>query len=249
MRILVCLKVIRGRTENEPPLIINPNDANALETALRIKDQSNDVHITLLSLGPKSVEVKLKELYAYKVDEIVLVADSCYAGSDTLATSYTMVQAIHHMEGFDLILCGCHTSDGNTGQVAPEISARIGMTLLSNITHIERIDCTLQCERVADHGVQCVKADLPLIATCVRGCNELRIPTIRDIMKADSKEVSILTNDTLALAKEDCGLLGSPTRVTKTERIIHHQKGEVNSLSEESVHQMIQKLKRLGCCK
>lgn len=245
MRILVCLKVIRGRTENEPSYVINPNDTNALETALKIKEQSLDVHITLLSLGPKSVEMKLKELYAYKVDDIILVADSCYAGSDTLATSYTLVQAIHHMEAFDLILCGCHTSDGNTGQVAPEISARLGMTLISNITKAELTDGNMQCERVADYGVQCVKADLPLIATCSRGCNVLRIPTIRDIMKAESKEVSIFTNETLALAKEDCGLLGSATRVTKTEKIIHHQKGEVYSVSEESVGQIIQKLKEI----
>lgn len=246
IRILICLKIIRRTVDNEELYMLNPNDANVLEMALKMKDYSKNIHISVISMGPEAIATKLKELYSYQIDSVVMVTDSCYVGSDTLATSYILTCAAQHLGEFDIIMCGCHSSDGNTGQVAPEIAARMGRMLISCVSDMELEEKGVACNRITDRTVQHVKAGFPLVVTCVRNCNELRIPTFWDIMRAERKDVVALTNADLELEKGKCGMEGSATRVESTVKVFHSQKGEVVALDEEAVQKMIKLLRSAG---
>ena len=114
MKILVCVKVIQGE--------INPFDESALECALSL---SNDV--TVISMGPESSKPALHKLTRLGA-KVILISDSIFAGSDTLATSYVLSKQIKKMD-YDLILCGRQSIDGDTAQVGPMLSAKLGIPL------------------------------------------------------------------------------------------------------------------------
>ena len=122
MKILVCLKVIKGE--------INPFDEAALECALRLSDD-----VTVLSMCPESAESVLLPLTRIGA-KVVLVSDSVYAGSDTLATSYILGTAAKKI-GYDLILCGRQTIDGDTAQVGPMLSVNLNTALITNAMEVE----------------------------------------------------------------------------------------------------------------
>ena len=122
MKILVCVKVVKGE--------LNPFDESALECALQL---SNDV--TVLSMGPKSSENALKPLTRLGA-KVILISDNCFAGSDTLATSYILSSAIKGMD-YDLILCGRQSIDGDTAQVGPMLSEMLGISLITNALKVE----------------------------------------------------------------------------------------------------------------
>jgi electron transfer flavoprotein alpha/beta subunit len=104
------------------PSIINPEDKNAIEEALRIKESNDDVEVTVLSMGPPQAERALREALAMGADRAILLSDRAFAGADTLATSYMLSMAIKKIKKFDLILCGRQAIDGDTGQVGPQLA-------------------------------------------------------------------------------------------------------------------------------
>lgn len=243
MKILICVKAIRDRSNGiAEEYELNKNDENLIEVALSMREKYPDIYITVLSLGPKSALKILQEIYSYHIDNIVLVTDSSYAGSDTLATSFVLEKAIRHLGYFDLILCGCYSSDGNTGQVAPELAERLELPYISNITSLEVNESSVQCWRIIDNGRQIVEAKLPILLSFVKGINNLRIPCIRDILLADSKNISIFTNDLLDLDLNKCGLCGSATKVKQIQQVVHRQKGEVMTVGDDYVHKILMKI-------
>ncbi len=105
---------------------MNPYDLYALETALRIKEQIGG-SVAVVSMGPTQAQAVIKKAYMMGADEGYLVLDSKFVGSDVLATSFTLSQAIREMGGFDLIICGKQTTDGDTAQVGPELAEFLGI--------------------------------------------------------------------------------------------------------------------------
>lgn len=219
MKIVVCVKVIKGE--------INPFDASALECALRISDD-----VTVLSMGPGSCENTLKPLTRLGA-KVVLISDSAYAGSDTLATSYIMSEAIKTMD-YNLILCGRQSIDGDTAQVGPMLSQMLGCNLITNALSISSGNdgVTAQTRTGEEY------ADFPALVTMERGF-VLRFPSIFSKLG----EVDIIDNTELCCDKAKCGLLGSPTRVLKTFES-ERGKRKCEFISMEELFPLIDKLKK-----
>lgn len=190
MKIIVCVKIIKGE--------INPFDACALEEALRI---SNDV--TVVSMGPPTAKDALLPLTRLGA-KVIMLSDSAFAGSDTLATSYILSTALKKLE-YDLILCGRQTIDGDTAQVGPCLSKMLGVNLITNALEI-KVDSEVRCKtRMGDERVP-----LPALVTVER-INNLRFPSIFSRLG----EVEIWDNAVLGCDESRIGLKGSPTRVLK----------------------------------
>ncbi|MFH1602336.1 MAG: electron transfer flavoprotein subunit beta/FixA family protein, partial [Pseudomonadota bacterium] len=117
------------------PAIINPEDLNALEEALKIKDRIG-AHITAITMGPmKAVEV-LKECLYRGADAVILISDRRFAGADTLATAYTLKHAIDKIGNYDLILCGRQAIDGDTAQVGPQVAEKLNINQITNLLEV-----------------------------------------------------------------------------------------------------------------
>lgn len=192
MKILVCLKVIKGE--------INPFDESALECALRLSDD-----VTVLSMCPESAKNTLLPLTRLGA-KVILISDAIYAGSDTLATSYILSKAIKLLE-YDLILCGRQTVDGDTAQVGPMLSQMLGIPLITNAMNVNVIGKKV----IAQTRIGEESAVLPALVTVEKGY-VLRFPSIF----SKQSEVKIFDNLILGCDEEKCGLKGSPTRVIKT---------------------------------
>lgn len=192
MKIIVCVKVIKGE--------INPFDESALECALQMSDD-----VTVLSMGPRSCENILKPLTRLGA-KVVLISDSAFAGSDTLATSYILSTAIKKME-YDLVLCGRQSIDGDTAQVGPMLSHMLGCSLVTNALDVEFKDNKVYAK--TRMGDECV--NLTAVVTVERGY-VLRFPSIFSKVG----EVEFIDNSTLGCDLAKCGLSGSPTKVMQS---------------------------------
>ncbi len=150
------------------PAVFNPEDLNALEQALRLKDQFPGSTISVITMGlPKSAEVIREALYR-GADQGYVVTDRCLGGADTLATSYTLSQAIRKIGDFDIILGGRQAIDGDTAQVGPQIAEKLGLTQVTYAEEILSVDPEahrIVIKRHIDGGVETVEAPLPLVVT------------------------------------------------------------------------------------
>ena len=150
------------------PAVFNPEDLNALEQALRLKDQFPGSTISVVTMGlPKSAEVIREALYR-GADQGYVVTDRCLGGADTLATSYTLSQAIRKIGDFDIILGGRQAIDGDTAQGGPQIAEKLGLTQVTYAEEILSVDPEahrIVIKRHIDGGVETVEAPLPLVVT------------------------------------------------------------------------------------
>lgn len=150
------------------PAVFNPEDLNALEQALRLKDQFPGSTISVVTMGlPKSAEVIREALYR-GADQGYVVTDRSLGGADTLATSYTLSQAIRKIGDFDIILGGRQAIDGDTAQVGPQIAEKLGLTQVTYAEEILSVDPEahrIVIKRHIDGGVETVEAPLPLVVT------------------------------------------------------------------------------------
>lgn len=192
MKILVCVKVVNGE--------LNPFDACALEEALRLGGE-----VSVLSMCPPSASEVLRPLTRLGVKNVYLLSDAVYAGSDTLATSYILSLAAQKI-GFDLILCGRQTIDGDTAQVGPCLATKLGIGLITNVLKLSVEGECVSCEtRMGNES-----AKLPALLTVER-INTLRFPSIFSRLG----EVTLWSNADLEADPSKCGLHGSPTKVLK----------------------------------
>jgi len=204
------------------PTIINPYDLFALETALRLRDEQGG-EVTVVTMGPPSAEDSLRKALAYGADRGVLLTDRFFAGSDTLATSYALAQAIRKIGETwgapDIVFAGKQTIDGDTAQVGPGVARRLGLHQLTYIAKIARLDAmarTIDVERRAEGGVQVLRSALPCLVTMLEGSADIRRGAFADALRAARAE--IVTWTAAAAGIEDlqkCGLRGSPTVVKR----------------------------------
>lgn len=192
MKVLVFAKVSDGD--------INIFDKSAIECALRLTDD-----VTVISMCPESAKSPLEELTRLGI-KVTLLCDRAFAGSDTLATSYILSLAAKRFD-YDLIICGRQTTDGDTAQVGPQLSARLGIPAITNVLEIMSADGKIVCRTRA--GVE--EAVFPALITVER-INTLRFPRIR----SPKSEIEILRNVELGADTLKCGFDGSPTQVIKT---------------------------------
>ena len=210
------------------PGIINPEDKNAIEEALRIKESNDDVEVTVLSMGPPQAESALREALAMGADRAVLVSDRAFAGADTLATSYMLSRAIKKLEQYDLILCGRQAIDGDTGQVGPQLAEVLD---LPQATYAEQID--IQGNRVTvksnfDSVTRVIEMKTPALITVTKQINKPRFKTMNGVLRAfRDKEVVTWTKEDLKLNPMRIGINGSPTWVRKIFIPSHNREGLV----------------------
>lgn len=196
MKILVCVKQVQSGE-------LNPFDACALESALRIPDAK----ITLLSMGRQSVKDMLLNLTRLGEVNGVLLSDMAFAGADTLATGYALSLAAEKI-GFDLIICGRQTVDGDTAQTGSVLATMLNIPVISNVMSINELNCSeIKCTtRLGEE-----EAKLPALITVER-INDLRFPSIRSKQKC----VVVWNAENIGADKSRCGLKGSPTKVVKS---------------------------------
>jgi electron transfer flavoprotein beta subunit len=164
------------------PAIFNPEDLNALEMALRVKDEHGG-HVTVLTMGPpRAVEI-LRESLFRGADRVILLSDKRFAGSDTLATSYALKCAVEKIGDYDLIFCGRQAIDGDTAQVGPQVAEKLN---LPQITYAETIKSltgdVIVVERTFPRGKETVKCTIPCLLTVVGSANQPRPPSAERLL-------------------------------------------------------------------
>lgn len=255
MKIIVCLKQVPEsldvRIDPETKRIvregvksiINPYDTYAIEEGIRLKERFGGEVISI-SMGPPQAEEALKEAIAMGVDDGVLLTDKKFAGSDTLATSYTLSCGIKKIGNFDIIICGRETLDGSTGQVGPEVAEFLNIPYVTYVSKIENIsEDVMECVRLMEDHYEKVKVKLPVLITVVKEINEPRIPSLKGLLKAKKAEIKKLTAEQIGGNEKFFGQDGSPTRVVDvwTQELKKEGKvieGEAEDLAEEIVKQL-----------
>ncbi|MEI6874501.1 MAG: electron transfer flavoprotein subunit beta/FixA family protein [Spirochaetota bacterium] len=161
------------------PAIFNPEDLNALEMALALRDAEGGT-VTAVTMGPPGAATILRESLFRGADEAVLLSDRRFAGADTLATSYALSLAVRKLGAFDLVFCGRQAIDGDTAQVGPQTAEKLG---IPQITYAESIlgigKGRITVKRALDHGTETVDCALPCLLTVVGSANEPRPASVR----------------------------------------------------------------------
>ncbi|TET52430.1 MAG: electron transfer flavoprotein beta subunit/FixA family protein [Anaerolineales bacterium] len=156
------------------PAIFNPEDLNALEMALQVKDE-HGAEVTVLTMGPARAAEVLREALYRGADRVILLSDRKFAGADTLATSYALERAVSHAGDFDLVFCGRQAIDGDTAQVGPQVAEKMGLpqiTYADAIVSIKKKEITVR--RAFPRGTETVKCALPCLLTVVGSANRPR---------------------------------------------------------------------------
>lgn len=159
------------------PAIFNPEDLNALEMALQVKEQHGG-QVTVLTMGPKRAAEILREALYRGADQAILLTDRKFAGSDTLATSYALKCAVEKIGNYDLVFCGRQAIDGDTAQVGPQVAGRLDLpqiTYAESITSLEENEVIV--ERAFPLGKETVRCTLPCLLTVVNSANQPRPPS------------------------------------------------------------------------
>lgn len=246
MNICVCVKQVPDTTEIriDPvthtliragvPSIVNPFDTYALEAAVRLKEKLGG-RVIVISMGPPQAAEAVRSCLAVGADEGYLVSGRKFGGSDTLATSYILSEAIKTVEKkedlkFDLILGGKQAVDGDTAQVAPEIAEHLGLPQVTYALGIEEENGELRIKRDCDNGYDIISVKLPAVITVVRLPYEPRYPSIGPWLESKKRTIPVLTEEDLETVDlTRCGLNGSPTKVKKSYTPVREKHGTILS--------------------
>jgi electron transfer flavoprotein beta subunit len=246
------------------PAIFNPEDLNALEQALRIKDQYPGTTVKLLTMGPgRAAEIIREGLYR-GADGGVLLTDRAFAGSDTLATSYALGQALKKMGKIDLIIAGRQAIDGDTAQVGPQVAEKLGLPQVTYVEEVKELkNETIVVKRRLERGVETVKCKLPLVITVNGTAPECRVRNAKLLMKfkraktvtelqKENEDYTSLYNErpdlnipewTVNDIESDAsqlGLTGSPTKVKSIENVVLQAKeSKVITNADEAIENMM----------
>ena len=226
--------------------MINPFDTYAIEEAVRLKEKYGG-KATVITMGPPQADAALREAISLGIDEAVLVSDRAFAGSDTLATSYTLAQAIKKVGEFTIILCGKQASDGDTAQVGPGISTHLDIPQVTYVKKIEEIKNNVaRVERMTEEGYDILEIPLPCLFTVVKEINVPRTPSLKGIMRSKSAKIQLLNAQQLDCQEDRLGLKGSPTQVVKIFTPERRKGGEIfQGATDESVEKLTDILKTL----
>ncbi len=228
MEIIVCAKQVPDTNEVKidpvkgtliregVPSILNPDDATALEAALRLRDQQGGC-VSVLSMGPPQACYMLRECMAMGADEAYLLSSRAFGGADTCATSTTLAAGVRRIGLFDILFAGRQAIDGDTAQVGPQLAQRLG---IPSVTYVQRIRSVMKdtavVERQLEDGYEVVEVRLPCLLTCVKELCEPRYMTVRGIVEAYEKEITVWNERDVALDPAECGLNASPTQVLRS---------------------------------
>ena len=228
MHVVVCVKQVPDTTNvrinpktntlmrEGVESIVNPFDEYALEEGLRLKDRLG-AKVTVVTMGPPQAAVVLREALARGADDAFLVSSRAFGGADTLATSYTLSQAIRKACGGrtpDLVLFGKQAIDGDTAQVGPGVSEFLGVPLVTYVKSLEATrDGAFTVTTVMDDGEQTVEGRFPCVMTVLKEASTPRFAPLAGWMRAAKADIAVLDEKAVEADPVRIGLKGSPTKV------------------------------------
>ncbi len=249
------------------PAIFNPEDLNALEQALRLKDRYKGSEVTILTMGPGRAADVIREGLYRGADKGYLLTDRAFAGSDTLATSYAISCAIKKNKEFDIIVAGRQAIDGDTAQVGPQVAEKLNLPQITYAEHVNSAEGgKISVIRRLERGVETVEAPLPCVITVNASAPNCRPRNAKRVMKYkhaktvtetqdQSEDYIDFTNDRPYLKIEEwsvndietdlnwLGLSGSPTKVKKIENVVFQAKESKRiSNNDEELEELIVEL-------
>jgi len=228
MNIIVCVKQVPDTTEirinpetgtlirDGVPSILNPDDANALEEALKIKDKDPESKITVITMGPPQAKEMLQECLAMGADDGILLSDRALGGSDTWATSNAMAAGIKKIGNYDIIFSGRQAIDGDTAQVGPQIAEKLDIPQVTYVADYENTKEGIVVKRALEDGYEILKLQTPCLLTAIKELNEPRYMSIRGILRAAKQEIKVWGADDIGVDKTVVGLKASPTNVFRS---------------------------------
>lgn len=249
------------------PAIFNPEDLNALEQALRLKDANPGSKVTILTMGlPRAAEV-IREAIFRGADDGIVLTDRVLGGADTLATSYSLAQAVKKIENYDIILGGRQAIDGDTAQVGPQIAEKLG---IPQVTYAEEIldlkDGYVIVRRRLESGVETVKCPLPCVVTVNGSAAECRPRNAKRLIKykravstsekaklSEEQQTYVNAREYLNIPEwgaafveadpEQIGMAGSPTKVKAIENVVFTAKESLRlENNDEQLENLIKEL-------
>lgn len=233
MKIFVCVKQVPDTSgkvavdengiliRSSMPTIINPDDMNAMEAALKLKDETG-CKVIAVTMGPAPAEGMLRELIAMGADEGVLISAREFGGSDTFATSQIIAAAINHvgLEKDDMIFCGRQAIDGDTAQVGPQIAEKLDLPQVTYAAEIKKEGNDVIVKRMLEDGYMTIKMQTPCLLTCIKELNTPRYMSVKGIFECYSKPLTVLDFEALKdeplIELDTIGLKGSPTNIFKS---------------------------------
>lgn len=190
--------------------MMNPLDANAVEAAIRLKEEYGGT-ITAISMGPPQAEDVLKKALAMGCDESVLLSDRALGGADTLATGYPLAKAAEKIGGYDLLICGRHAVDAETAQTGPIIAGFLDIPQVTLVDSVKIDGEYAVCTRLLPDRVETVRVRMPALITVCQEINTPRYPKPANIMKALKKPRYVWTAKDIACDPALIGAAGSPS--------------------------------------
>lgn len=253
-KIIVCAKQVPDTNEIKidpvkktliregVPSILNHDDANALEEALKIKDMYPDTHITVVTMGPPQAKDMLLECLAMGADEGVLVSDRAVGGSDTWATSNALAAAIHKLGKFDLLFAGRQAIDGDTAQVGPQLAEKLGYPQVTYVAEfkIESNMKDITVKRAMEDGYELIKIQTPCMLTAIKELNKPRYMSINGIFGLKNKEIKVWNAKDIEVDLATVGLDASPTNVYRS--FTPAPKGKGTMIEADTENEAAQKL-------
>ena len=233
MKIIVCVKQVpdtSGKVAVNPDgtlnrasmaTITNPDDLNAVEAALVLKEQTG-AEVVVVCMGPPPAEGMLRECLARGCDRAVLVSGREFGGSDTYATSQILAAAINKIgvEAEDIVMCGRQAIDGDTAQVGPQIAEKLGLPQISYAADIQLDGNVVTVKRMLEDGYMTVKTQTPCLITCIKELNAPRYMNMNGILSTYSKQLDVYDYEKLKdhplIDASTIGLKGSPTNIFKS---------------------------------
>ena len=233
MKIIVCVKQVpdtSGKVAVNPDgtlnrasmqTITNPDDMNAVEAALKLKDETG-CEVIVVTMGPPPAASMLRELMAMGADEAVLVSAREFGGSDTYATSQILAAAIDTIgvEDDDIVMCGRQAIDGDTAQVGPQIGEKLHLPQITYAADIKVEGETVTVQRMLEDGYMTIKTQTPCLLTCIKELNKPRYMNMNGILATYSKPLDVYDYEKLKdhplIDASTIGLKGSPTNIFKS---------------------------------
>ncbi|MBR6206616.1 MAG: electron transfer flavoprotein subunit beta/FixA family protein [Oscillospiraceae bacterium] len=257
MNIFVCVKQVPDTTgkvavKDDGTLdrasmatITNPDDLNAVEAALTLRDEIADAKVIIVVMGPPAAASMIHELLAMGADEAVLISGREFGGSDTFATSQIIAAGIktYGLGEGDIVFCGRQAIDGDTAQVGPQIAEKLGIPQITYAAGIKYEGGKVTVKRMLEDGYMTVETQTPCLITCIKELNKPRYMSVKGILEFDTKPYYVydyekLKDDPLIEA-DTIGLKGSPTNIFKS--FTPPQKG-VGQMLEGSGKETVDKL-------
>jgi len=233
MKVIVCIKQVpdtSGKVAVNPDgtlnrasmqTITNPDDMNAVEAALKLKDETG-CEVIVVTMGPAPAASMLREAMAMGADRAVLVSAREFGGSDTYATSQILAAAIDTigLEKDDIVLCGRQAIDGDTAQVGPQIGEKLHLPQITYAADIKVEGESVTVQRMLEDGYMTIKTKTPCLITCIKELNNPRYMSVGGVFDAYSKPLTTLDYEALKdhelIDATTIGLKGSPTNILKS---------------------------------